>query len=263
MFERVVELKVGETEIIGLDIAFEIEKDLTTEPNPCHVDIFNLCPENRTTLSKYKRVPVVLKAGYKDSVGVIFKGDMVRCNHIKEEASWKTTLSCGDGATAIQTKRTNKSYAKGTPVKTVVGDLAKQLHLPPGNADNQLSKLNAALGRSLSISTSPMMAISHILRGQNMNASVQNGILQILKKGAALQKEAVSLSAESGLMSSPEIGKKGEVVIKARLMPEFAPGRLVHIDSAMYKGFVVIQKARFAGANFGEEWECELECKAR
>ncbi len=263
MFERVVELKVGDTEITGLDIAFEIEKDLTIEPNPCHIEIFNLGPLNRATLSKYKRVPVVLKAGYKDNVGIIFQGDMVRCNHTKEDASWKTTLSCGDGATAIQTKRTNKNYAKGTPVKTVVGDLAKQLRLPSGNLNNQLDKLNVTLGRSLSISTSPMLAISQILRGQNMNASVQNGALQILKKGAALQKEAISISPESGLMNSPEIGKKGEIVIKARLMPEFAPGRLVHIDSAMYKGFVVIQKARFAGANFGEEWECELECKAR
>ena len=73
LFDRVVELKVGNTEIAGLDIAFEIEKDLSPEPNPCHVDIYNLSADNRSVLSKYGNVPVLLKAGYRDHVGVIFQ----------------------------------------------------------------------------------------------------------------------------------------------------------------------------------------------
>jgi hypothetical protein len=35
-----------------------------------------------------------------------------------EGASWKTTLACGDGA-SVQGKRTQKTYTKGTPLKTV------------------------------------------------------------------------------------------------------------------------------------------------
>lgn len=114
-----MEVKVGDTEITGLDIAFEIEKDESPEPNPCHIEIYNLGPENRATLSKYAIVPVVLKAGYSDKVGTIFKGEMVRCSHVMEKASWKTTLSCGDGA-SVQGKRTEQSYAKGTPLKKVL-----------------------------------------------------------------------------------------------------------------------------------------------
>jgi len=260
LFDRVVELTVGQTEIRGLAIAFEIEKDLEPEPNPCEITIFNLNPINRTTLSKYQRVPVILKAGYLDSLGVIFQGDMIRCNHIKEGASWKTTLSCGDGATAIQSKRTNKTYTKGTPVKTVFGDLSKQLGIPSGNADSQINQLNSKLERSLSVSSNPMAAISRLLWHENMSVSVQNGALQILKKGTALQKEAISLSAVNGLLDSPEIGTKGEIMVRALLMPEFAPGRLVHIDSAMYRGLVVIHKARFSGASFGDTWETQMEC---
>ncbi len=258
LFERVVELTVADTKINGLDISFEIEKDLNPEPNSCQIEIFNLSAVNRAALSKYQRVPVILKAGYQNSLGVIFKGDMIRCNHEKEQASWKTTLSCGDGANAIQSKRTNKSYQKGTPVKTVVGDLSKQLGLPAGNADSQFNKLNSKISRSLSVSTNPMQALSHLLRSENMSVSVQNGVLQILKKGEPLQKEAISLSADSGLLSSPQVGSKGEVTIRALLMPEFAPGRLVHIDSAMYQGLVVIHKVRFS-----DTWECEMECAVK
>jgi hypothetical protein len=262
LFERVVELKVGQTDISGLDIAFEIEKDESAEPNPCHIDIFNLSPENRATLSKYKSVPVILKAGYKGQVGIIFQGDMVRCNHIKEEASWKTTLACGDGAMAIQTKRTNKSYQKGTPVKTVVGDLAKQLDLPSGNALSQLNEMSTNLTRSLPVSGSPMAEINRILAGQSMRLSIQNGALQIRKKGQPLQKETINLSADSGLMASPEIGAKGKMTVRSLLIPELSPGRKVYINAAMFKGFVTVEKVRFTGANFGNEWESELECIA-
>lgn len=260
LFDRVVELKVGETEITGLDIAFEIEKDESPEPNPCHIDIYNLNAENRAALSKYNIVPVMLRAGYKGQVGIIFQGDMIRCSHIKEEASWKTTLACGDGAMAIQSKRTNKSYQKGTPVKTVVQDLAKQLDLPSGNALRQLNKMSTSLMRSLSVSGSPMTEINRILASRSMRLSIQNGSLQIRKKGEPLQKQAINLSSNSGLTASPEVGAKSKITVRALLMPELSPGRKVYIDSAMFKGFVTVERVRFIGSNFGNEWESEMEC---
>jgi hypothetical protein len=262
LFDRVVELTVGNTTITGLDIAFEIEKDESTEPNPCHIDIFNLSPENRAILSKYDRVPVVLKAGFKEQIGVIFKGDMVRCNHVKEKASWKTTLACGDGAMAIATKRTNKSYAKGTSVKTVVEDLAKQMGMDPGHALSQLTEMNTALSRSYMISGNPMAEVTRLLSNENILTSVQNGVLQIRKRDQPLQKEALLLNAETGLIASPEISFKKKVIIKALLMPGLNPGRILQIDSAMFKGLVTIEKVRFMGATFGNDWEAEMDCVA-
>lgn len=261
LFDRVVELKVGYTEITELDISFEIEKDESPEPNPCHIDIYNLSPENRAALSKYKIVPVTLRAGYKGQVGIIFQGDMVRCTHIKEDSSWRTTLACGDGALAIQNKRTNKSYQKGTPVKTVVQDLAKLLDLPSANALGQLKEMNSNLTRSLSVSGNPMTEINHILASHSMRLSIQNSALQIRKKGKPLPKEAISLSSDSGLTASPELGTKGKMAIRALLMPELSPGRKVHINAAVFKGFVTVERVRFMGSNFGDEWESEANCR--
>ncbi len=170
LFERVIELKVGETDITGLHIAFEIEKDETPEPNPCHVEIFNLSADNRAILSKYKHVPVLLKPGYKNSVGIIFQGDMIRCSHIKEGPNWKTVLASGDGALAIQTKRTNKTFTKGTPIKTVVEDLAKQMGLPSNHALNQLEELTRTLSRSFIVSGNPMAEVTRLLSCQCVGA---------------------------------------------------------------------------------------------
>lgn len=69
---------MGETDINGLDISFEIEKDETCAPNSYHIEIYNLCADNRAILSKAKHVPVLLKVGYKGHVGILFQGDLIR-----------------------------------------------------------------------------------------------------------------------------------------------------------------------------------------
>lgn len=258
LFERVVELTVGKTDIRGLDVGFEIEKDLSPEPNPCHVEIYNLAPENRATLSKQSHVPIVLKAGYKDNIGVIFCGDMLRISHVKEGPNWKTLIASGDGAMAMQTKRINKSYAQGTPIKTVVEDLAKQMDFKHGSSTQKLHDLTKILNRSFMVSGNPMAEISRLLAPHNRRVSVQNGVLQILEKDGFIQKEAILLSAETGLLSTPEIGTKGEITVRAIIMADFVPGRRLFVDSSVFKGFLIIQQVRFSGATFGEQWESEL-----
>lgn len=258
LFERVIKLRVGDTEISALDIAFEIEKDDSPEPNPCHVDIYNLSAENRATLSKYDKVPVVLEVGYENHSGIIFKGDMLSCKHLKEGPTWKTVLASGDGAMAIQTTRTNKSYAKGTPLKTVVKDLAKQLKIPSDNALKQMESLNQTLQRGFMVSGNPMAELSRVLDSQGFWASVQNSALQVMKKGAPVQKEAIALKADTGLIATPEVGSKGEITVQALINPEFAPGRQVYIESTVFKGFATIKRVRFDGASFGDAWGAEI-----
>ncbi len=262
LFDRVVKLRVGDTDISGLNISFEVEKDETLAPNPCHIEIYNLCATNRAVLSKAKHVPVLLKTGYKNHEGIIFQGDLIKCHHLKEGASWKTVLASGDGAIAMQTKRIDKSYAKGTPIKQVVEDLAQKIGLPKASPLTHLKELDELSARSFMVSGNPMMELSRILSSKGFQASVQNQALQIRKNDEPVQKEAIVLSAQSGLMESPEVGSKGEITIRALLMPELLPGRRVKIESVVFNGFATIQSVRFIGSNFGFDWEADIACIA-
>jgi hypothetical protein len=262
LFDRVIELTVGETEIAGLDIAFEIEKDLSPEPNPCSIEIYNLRANNRAILSGYERVPVLLRAGYKDQLGIIFLGDMVSCTHQKVGPDWKTLLTTGDGVTALQTARIKKSFAKGTPVKTVIKELVEQMNLPSGNALKQLEILTEKLERAFTVSGNPMDELCRILRQFGYGASVQNKSLQILKQGLSLQKEAINLTPASGLKEMPELGSNKTIQVQSVLIPELLPGQLVHIESNVFKGFATIQNVRFEGANFGDAWSADMLCMA-
>lgn len=261
LFERVVELRVGDTDITGLDIAFEIEKDESPEPNPCHVEIYNLGPENRAVLSKYQNVPILLKAGFKEHVGVVFQGDMLKCHHVHEQASWKTVLASGEGILAIQTKRLNKNYAKGTSIKVVIEDLARQMGLPLMGELNNFEELSETLSKGFTTSGNPMKDVCRMLMGKPFNVSVQNQSLQLRRNNEPLQREAISLSANTGLIVSPEVGSKGEIIVRSLLMPDFCPGRQVYISSAGFDTFATIEAVRFAGSTFSEDWEAELRCK--
>jgi hypothetical protein len=160
----------------------------------------------------------------------------------------------------VQGKRTQKTYAKGTPLKTVIEDLAHQAGLSANSAVGHLEKLNQALSRTIAVSGNPMAEVARLLSSQNIHASIQNQGLQLRKKNQPLQKEALVLSNDTGLLASPEMSSKGTIMVRCLLMPELSPGRKVHIDSAVFKGFATIEKVRFTGANFGQEWEADLLC---
>jgi hypothetical protein len=162
---------------------------------------------------------------------------------------------------AMQTRRVNKSYAKGTPIKTVVEDLAKQMDLPLGTAIDNIKELSEVLSRSFAASGNPMNDVSRLLMGKQFNVSVQNQSLQLRRKTEPLQKEAIILNDKTGLITSPEIGTKGEIIVHSLLMSGFTPGRKVQIDSAMFSGSVTIQAMRFIGSTFGADWEAEMKCK--
>ena len=106
-----------------------------------------------------------------------------------------------------------------------------------------------------------MAEVVRLLSNHNVHASIQNQGLQLRKKDQPLQKEALVLSSDTGLLASPEIGSKGTVMVRSLLMPELAPGRKVYIDSATLKEFFTIEKVRLTGSNYGEEWETAMECK--
>jgi len=94
--------------------------------------------------------------------------------------------------------------------------------------------------------------------GLRPSTSIQNKALQIIKHGSFLSDKAISLNADSGLKASPEIGGDKTICIQAVLMPELLPGSQVHVESQTFTGFATIQKVRFSGSNFGNQWETEI-----
>ena len=98
LFKRAAELQIGDTTISGLDIAFCIEKTLAREPNTAEFKIWNLNDRNRKYLRDQTRVPVTLKAGYEEAMGLLFQGDLSEAFSEREGPDWVTTIRSGEKA---------------------------------------------------------------------------------------------------------------------------------------------------------------------
>jgi hypothetical protein len=101
--------------------------------------------------------------------------------------------------------------------------------------------------------------LDRMARSSGYEWSVQDGQLQFLEVGKALQRTAVSLTPDTGLLGSPEVGEKGVVTARSWLQPSIIPGRKVHIRSRQVNGFFRVLKLLHRGDTRGSEWYTEIE----
>lgn len=145
LFGHKYELQIddGETAKIwdGLDISFKITKTNDTTPNELELEVLNLNPASRDFIYR-RNLNVTLKAGYENSIGLIFKGNTELINHERQHVDYVSKLYCKDGGAAVRNLVISKSFKKGTPLNNVVESILKKLQDVPPTVQAQLQQLN-------------------------------------------------------------------------------------------------------------------------
>jgi hypothetical protein len=267
LFGRVVVVTVGTIQIRDLDVQFEVEKSLKKDPNRCDLTIFNLNGDHRKQLGQLKSVPVRVEAGYQDQTSLIFSGDLRNVYSTRDGADVLTKLSSGDGEKRLRTARINKSYAKGTPVATVLEDAGKALGVGIGNLVQAIrGKGLQGVGEMFSggtvLSGNAADEFDGLARSAGLEWSIQDGNLQVLARKRALEGLAVKLTADTGLIGSPTIDAKNVVHATCLLIPDIFPGRQVRIEAEHVRGDYRASRCVYTGDTFGTDWQIELECTA-
>lgn len=258
----------------GFDVEFEVEKDLSGKPNTASLKIWGLSEDHRTALSakaKAARPRVRIEAGYIEGMSRIFEGDVRHLWHEHEGSEFVTHCETGDGERYVATGRIFRAWAPGTPVSTVLKDVARALGAGDGNL--QTAVISAALEgwgpvytQGAAVAGKTVNILNRITRSCGLEWSIQDGVLQILGQGQSLAGTAILLNAETGLIGSPSIdhtGKNaGQVLVKTLMIPDLFPGRKLHIDAANLKGDYRVEKAKYTGATNGNEWYISCEARA-
>lgn len=251
-------------------MSFKVTKTLTKHPNTLDLKITNLSERTRSSLQS-KGAHVVLSAGYVGSAAVIFSGDARTVDHVRSGTDWVTHVQCGDGERAFQLARFSASFRPGTPIIDVVRAGAKALGVGLGNLEAELAK--GAFRGNLSQFASGYSArgraaeeLDRLFRTLGLGWSIQDGALQILRENAATVEQAVLLTPDTGLISSPDHGspdKKGKPsVLKARslLQPRLRCGGRVELRCESVKGGQFrVQKLCQDGDTAGGNWYSDLE----
>lgn len=274
LFKRQWRVSVGTDEeslvTSSLRVTFNITKTLEKEPNKAEVQITNLADASRKRLQK-KFMPVVVQAGYAESIGTLFSGDSRIVEHTREGADWNTKLHCGDGERAYNYARVNESFGPNTTVETVLRTVAASLSLNPGNLSDVLSQPGKVqVFKHGFVAFGPAsQVLDKAARAAGLLWSVQQGALQFHFPGQPIQTRAFRLSAASGLLGSPERSapekKNHQTIVKCRslLNHQLVPGYVVILDAEDVKGEFIMQKVTHTGDSHGSDWFSDLECVAR
>lgn len=294
-FDRIIEIQVDEIKLGELDVAFRVVKTLKKEPNSCELTIFNLNADHRAQLAQLEKPVVQIKAGYRGrpetgaaaaaaaaaaavaalgnsvtrndpGVGLVFLGDVRSAGSVYEPPDWVTTLESGDGETASQFARINRSFAKGTSLKTALREAAKAIGVGIGNAikkaeEGKLLDAGGEFLNSLTLSGPATKEMDRLVKSAGLEWSIQDGVLQILSPGKPLEDTSVLLSPTTGLVGVPTIDSDGIVKIRALLNADIIPGRQIELQSKTVTGRFRAERCEYTGSKFDRDFYVEIEGK--
>ena len=266
LFRRAWRVQVGSLDASTLACKFKVQRTLAMgRAGHAEIVIYGLSPEHRREIisAPRRRTFVELHAGYQDGQSLLFRGDLRKAVQARDGTEWSVTVTAGDGEHAIRNARVSRSFAAGTTLATVVRAIADAMGVGIGNAAEAFR--GAGLGAVGD--TFPEGTLAHGLAATELTRlcdsarltwSVQDGNLQVLPLGGSLAREAIRLSADSGLLDAPEIVNRRTVNVKTLLIPGIVPGQQVVLDSAVISGVWRISEAEYTGDTHGADWGASL-----
>lgn len=268
LFQRKYRLTLDTFQIEGLAIDFKVKKSIGRAANTCTLSVTNLSRDTRARLSELGRgTRVKLEVGYEnEDLHVLFNGGSRTIDVRHEKTDYILDIEARDRGDNILQKRVNRSYPPGTEVRTVIRDLVDALEIGRGNLSELEGVGLEGVGRTFPegtvLSGQASRELDEILRSMGLRWSVQNGVLQLQRRGRPLSAQAVNLSPETGLVGSPALDtsrrRSGIVNAVAFIMPDLVPGRKVSLQSELYSGGYEIRQVEYSGSWRATDWYANL-----
>lgn len=249
----------------GLRVTAKVTRSLKPSANTATISVYNLNEQHRNALTKVASPTVSLTAGYENQLTRIFVGQAIHVRHERKDGDIVTTVSTTDSGGAGQTKRIARSFPKGARAGDVLEALVKALGVKPGNLAQVKAKLNAGKGATLysegvSISGNVRDELGVLCRSCGFEWSVQDGAVQILDAGKALDSAAIVLD-KSLFIGTPSISNLGVIEGTTFLQKDFSPGRQVQVAHPFVSGIGRLEKCEYDLDSYAEPWTVHFEAK--
>ncbi len=262
-FDRICSIDVSpDIRVENLRIKFDIKKSVFSNQNYCRVDITNLSQPTRNKITSDPSSLVKVRAGYVQNGGLvnIGQGNISNVIHLLQNPDIVTTIYSKDGFNAISDNNISLSFKDGTTLNSVIDSIAKNLKLPVKYAEYNKA---AIFKNGYSYLGSIPNALDQLGDQFDFNWSIQNDQLMIIPRGGSNKMNSVRLSAETGLIESPELiiktknldlMNKNEYRVTALLQPQLEAGDLIDIQSKVLTGTFIVKELIHIGDTRGNEW---------
>lgn len=259
-------------EVTDLRVTFKIEKHLNTDPNTCTLTVTNA---NEATRAELARKPLVVRidAGHVDDVGPrhLFTGNLRNGYSRQDDTEWTSVMELGDGAAMFEGARVNKAFVRGTPVISVLRELAASMGVSLPDALVVSSELQRQFATGVSLYGQAADEMSRQLAPFGYSWSIQDGRFVALRDDQAAPGTALLIAESTGMIGSPTFatpstgdikkGKPAKLQFKTILYPQVTPGFLVSVQSRAIDGIFRAERVTHVGDSHSlEDWITEVEC---
>lgn len=240
----------------ALRVQLEIEKGQKDSPNKAKISLFNLSLNVREALGKGWLVRV--KAGYQGLTETLFVGAAAKATSRREGPDIITDLECADGEKALLASVYHQAYPPGTTLPRILQDVAGAMDVDPGIA---LGIPKTVYTRGITVHGSCRDILTRLLRKEGVEFSVQNGRLNIIPLKHHNGRQALILSAKTGLIGVPSISGT-DITFEALLNPRLVPGQLVRVDSKnqAISGYAKIRSTKVEADSHDAKWQVTCTC---
>lgn len=265
LFRRDYVLQVDTLEIRDLNVAFAIERTLRRRPGRAEIKVWNLSSSHRAQLEALSpgHIFVEFRAGFVGETSLLFRGELHEARSERSGNDIVTTVRSRDGGGA-HGARVSRSHAPGASLETVIDGVVDAMGIGEGNLRDVLSSATmggvGVFAGGATTSGSAADELDRLTGSAGLEWSIQEGVLQVLPRGRALQRTAIRLAPETGMLDSPTREKDGKIKIKTLLIPDLVPGRLVEVESDFVRGTFRVEAAAYRGEYAGSDWGIEVTC---
>ena len=210
-------------------------------------------------------VPCEIVAGYKDNTSRIWLGDLRTVETTMDgNGDTVTHLTSGDGEKAWKHARHNVSYGPKTPVDTALRSIARALGVGEGNLSKVVARLKvggSAIWETGKVFSGPASRqLASLADSADLEVSIQDGALQFLDRGKALEGTALLVESGTGLIGSPSVDNEGIVSFSLQMIPDVKIGRKVQLNARRVKGlYRVIEGDWIGDTSSGGVWQ--VDCR--
>ena len=250
-------------------VNFLVEKAETESPNSARISLWNLNPEQLAILNTPDCM-IMLRAGYKDMMPLIFVGTVVFVSTRLDGADRETEIEAVDGRVCIRDTYVSLSYAGKINSKKIISDTAMEMGVVVSFSYNaqfyDFPYGFSFVGAARSI-------LDKACASSGLQWHIQNGILQIKNRNDTMNRKAFVLSPDSGLLHIPKkimLGPESNMVDSQGSSDEERPGYeveyfmngainvsdYVRLESEKVMGYFRLESVELRGDNIQGDWVC-------
>lgn len=278
IFGRVFSIDLDKEPFIEVTDArqFRITFEVLIDPNGANsyadIAVYNLSEDTAAKAFTKGRV-LTLKAGYPDTIDVIFKGQITNILRERTGPDTRTRVLCRGGAIAPTRPTVAKSFGAGIRIEDIIGTLGVALGYEVILVAEDFAKI-PPYPRGYTVNGDPQTYLDKLGVAHQFTYVVDNNRLVISAIGAERTGQIHAVSQLTGMEGIPEItgGEQGvgadvtirlnpKVRINGRFMIEseyatFNTGNLYFTDIPKSAGIGVydILRIRHSGDSYGAQW---------